>query len=63
MSRVLRAVDKLPRAEQEAVRLCLLGEVPTADAAVVLGVTEVSVRSRLSRARARLRELLPEDLS
>ncbi|MFI9388000.1 RNA polymerase sigma factor [Kutzneria sp. NPDC052558] len=62
MSRVLRAVDLLPRAEQEAVRLCLLGEIPTADAAAVLGVTEVSVRSRLSRARARLRELLQEEL-
>ncbi|MEV6612234.1 sigma-70 family RNA polymerase sigma factor [Kutzneria sp. NPDC051319] len=62
MSRVLLAVDRLPRAEQEAVRLCLLGDVPTADAAAVLGVAEVTVRSRLSRARARLRELLQEEV-
>jgi RNA polymerase sigma factor (sigma-70 family) len=62
MSRVLLAVDQLPRAEQEAVRLCLLGDVSTADAAVVLGVAEVSVRSRLSRARARLRSLLQEEV-
>ncbi|MBA8922989.1 RNA polymerase sigma-70 factor (ECF subfamily) [Kutzneria viridogrisea] len=62
-SRVLAAVDRLPRAEQEAVRLCLLGEVSTADAAAVLGIAEVTVRSRLSRARARLRELLPEETS
>jgi RNA polymerase sigma-70 factor (ECF subfamily) len=62
LSRVLRAVEQLPRAEQEAVRLCLIGEVPTADAAAVLGVAEVTVRSRLSRARARLRELLQEEV-
>ena len=62
LSRVLRAVDRLPRSEQEAVRLCLLGEVSTADAAEVLGLSEVSVRSRLSRARSRLRELLKEEV-
>jgi RNA polymerase sigma-70 factor (ECF subfamily) len=57
-ARVLRAVRALPRAEREAVELCLLGEVPTADAAELLGLAEVSVRSRLSRARARLRTSL-----
>lgn len=55
MARVLAAVQALPRAEREAVELCLLGDVTTADAAELLGVAEVSVRSRLSRARARLR--------
>ena len=62
MSRVLQAVDQLPCAEQEAVRLCLIGEVSTTDAAAVLGVAEVTVRSRLSRARTRLRELLQEEV-
>lgn len=58
MRRVLTAVRALPKAERQAVELCLLGEVPTADAAQLLGVAEVSVRSRLSRARARLRTVL-----
>jgi len=44
-----------PRAEREAVELCLLGDLSTADAAELLGVAEASVRSRISRARARLR--------
>ncbi|WP_436502252.1 RNA polymerase sigma factor [Actinokineospora sp. HUAS TT18] len=55
---VADAVRGLPKAEREAVELCLLGEVSTADAALLLGVAEVSVRSRLSRARARLRTKL-----
>lgn len=60
MTRILAAVRSLPRAERQAVELCLLGELPTADAAELLGVAEVSVRSRLSRARARLRTKLKE---
>jgi RNA polymerase sigma-70 factor (ECF subfamily) len=60
MARILAAVRALPRAERQAVELCLLGELPTADAAELLGVAEVSVRSRLSRARGRLRTQLKE---
>jgi RNA polymerase sigma-70 factor (ECF subfamily) len=60
MVRILAAVRSLPRAERQAVELCLLGELPTADAAELLGVAEVSVRSRLSRARAKLRTKLEE---
>lgn len=52
---VLAQVRQLPKAEREAVELCLLGELSTADAAELLGVAEVSVRARISRARARLR--------
>ena len=44
MVRVLAAVRTLPRAERQAVELCLLGDLPAADAAVVLGIAEVSVR-------------------
>ncbi|MFE9749749.1 RNA polymerase sigma factor [Saccharothrix saharensis] len=55
LRRVLEVVRSLPRAEREAVELVLLGELSTAEAAEVLGVAEVSVRSRISRARARLR--------
>lgn len=61
LRRVLAAVDRLPRSEREVVRLCLLGEVSTADAARLLGIAEASVRARVSRARARLRELIEED--
>jgi RNA polymerase sigma-70 factor (ECF subfamily) len=60
MRRVLEAVRALPKAERAAVELCLLGELSTADAAELLGVAEVSVRSRISRARARLRTVLKE---
>jgi RNA polymerase sigma-70 factor (ECF subfamily) len=60
MARVLAAVRSLPHAERQAVELCLLGELSTADAAELLGVAEVSVRSRISRARARLRATLEE---
>ncbi|MCO1578583.1 RNA polymerase sigma factor [Crossiella sp. SN42] len=62
LRKVLAAVDELPRAEREAVQLCLLGELSIAEAAEALGVAEVSVRSRISRARSRLRGLLEEEL-
>ena len=52
---VLVEVRRLPRAEREAVELCLIGDVSTADAAELLGVAEASVRARISRARNRLR--------
>lgn len=55
---VLDAVDKLPKGERQAVELCLLGELSTAETAEVLGIAEVSVRARVSRARSRLRGLL-----
>jgi len=58
---VLEAVERLPRAEREAVELVLLGELSTAQAAEALGVAEVSVRSRISRARTRLRKQLSFD--
>jgi RNA polymerase sigma factor (sigma-70 family) len=58
LKEVMAAVTRLPRAEREAVELVLLGELPTSSAAEVLGVAEASVRARVSRARARLRNLL-----
>lgn len=60
MADVLAAVRSLPRAERQAVELCLLGELSTPDAAELLGVAESSVRARISRARARLRTTLKE---
>lgn len=61
LERVLTAVRRLPRAERQAVELCVLGRMPTADVAELLGLAEVTVRSRLSRARARLRDLTEGD--
>ncbi|MDX8055409.1 sigma-70 family RNA polymerase sigma factor [Lentzea sp. BCCO 10_0798] len=58
---VVAAIAKLPASEREIAQLCLLGDVSTADAAALLGITESSVRARVSRTRARLRDLTPED--
>jgi RNA polymerase sigma-70 factor (ECF subfamily) len=57
---VLDAVARLPRSEREAVELVLIGELPVGEAAAVLGLAEASVRSRVSRARSRLRGALEE---
>jgi RNA polymerase sigma-70 factor, ECF subfamily len=55
LRRVIDAVGLLPAAQREVAELCLLGDLPVADAALHLGVAEATVRSHLSRARARLR--------
>ena len=60
MKQVAEAIRRLPPGERAAFELCLLGEVETADAAVVLGISEASLRTRLSRARARVRTYLEE---
>jgi RNA polymerase sigma factor (sigma-70 family) len=61
LARVLAAVDDLPRAQREAVQLCLLGETRVEDAADILGITVHSVQSRLHRARARLQQAVTEE--
>jgi RNA polymerase sigma factor (sigma-70 family) len=61
LRRVLAAVGRLPRAEREAVQLCLLGGTPVEDAAALWGIAASSVHSRLARARARLHDLVLED--
>jgi RNA polymerase sigma-70 factor (ECF subfamily) len=59
MGRALELVARLPRREQEVFALCAWSELSYEDAAVALGIPVGTVRSRLSRARARLRELDP----
>jgi RNA polymerase sigma-70 factor (ECF subfamily) len=59
---VLAAIQSLPRSERRVAELCLLGELPAADAAELLGIAEGTVRSQLSRARTRLRTTLKESL-
>lgn len=61
MASVLAAVRQLSRAEREAVALCLWSGVSYAEAAAVLGISEGAVRSRVSRARARLAWIVSDD--
>lgn len=56
--KVRLAMASLPLAQRRAVELCVVAELPTADAAAALGVSEGAVRSNLSRGRARLRAIL-----
>jgi RNA polymerase sigma factor (sigma-70 family) len=58
MAAVLRLVDQLPPQEQDALALCAWSCLSYEDAAIALGVPVGTVRSRLSRARDHLRELL-----
>lgn len=55
---VAAALQRLPRRDRDVAELCLLHGLTTAAAAVALGIPEGTVKSRLSRARARLRRLL-----
>ena len=56
--RVLNAVMALPLPQREAVYLHYYEGYPTRQIAAITGSTDVAVRRRLSRARARLREEL-----
>jgi RNA polymerase sigma-70 factor (ECF subfamily) len=57
MRRVLELVATLPRIDQDVLALCGWDGLSYAEVATVLGIPVGTVRSRLSRARARLREL------
>lgn len=56
--RLVEAIRQLPASQRRAIELCLLGDMPQPDAAQVLGISEVTLRSNLSRGRARLREMV-----
>jgi RNA polymerase sigma factor (sigma-70 family) len=58
MRATLRTIAKLPRREQEVLALCAWAGLSYEDAALALGLPVGTVRSRLSRARARVRELM-----
>ena len=51
-----RAIDRLPDHERETLMLVVLEDLSYDDAAAVLGVRAGTVKSRVSRARARLRD-------
>lgn len=57
-----RAFDLLPEQEQEVVVLVGLEGMPYEDAALALGVPMGTVKSRLSRARKRLRRLMDGEI-
>ena len=60
MHDVLRLVSALPRRERDVLALCAWSELSYEETAVALDIPVGTVRSRLSRARARLRELRGE---
>lgn len=55
LDRVARTLGRLPSAQRDAFILVAIDRVSYADATLVLGVPDGTVRSRVSRARARLR--------
>jgi RNA polymerase sigma-70 factor (ECF subfamily) len=57
--RALALLARLPRREQEVFALCAWSGLSYEDAAVALHIPVGTVRSRVSRARARLQELDP----
>jgi RNA polymerase sigma-70 factor (ECF subfamily) len=59
MRGLLGTLSRLPREQQDVVALCLWSELSYEEAAAALGVPVGTVRSRLSRARAALREPTP----
>lgn len=56
MRSLLHALAALPRRERDVLALCRFAGLSYEEAAVALGIPVGTVRSRLSRARARLRE-------
>ena len=56
MAQLLDRLESLPRIELEVLSLCAWEDLSPKEAAVALGVPETTVRTRLHRARKRLRE-------
>ncbi|MET8541651.1 sigma-70 family RNA polymerase sigma factor [Kitasatospora sp. NPDC004799] len=62
LAAVRRALARLRKAEREVFGLCVLAGLDYGSAAEALGVPIGTVRSRLSRARTKLRALVDEEL-
>lgn len=56
--RLREAIANLPEDQQEALILTQLEKVPYEEAAQALGVSEGTVKSRVNRAKARLKEII-----
>ncbi|MEU6731795.1 RNA polymerase sigma factor [Streptomyces physcomitrii] len=63
LAAVQQALSRLRRPEREVLALCVWSGMDYAQAAAALGVPVGTVRSRLSRARARLRRLTDGELA
>ncbi|WP_406011432.1 RNA polymerase sigma factor [Streptomyces sp. NBC_00637] len=61
LAEVRRVLGRLRRHEREVIALCVWGGLDYTQAAEALGVPVGTVRSRLSRARARLREIVERE--
>ncbi|MGW0873516.1 RNA polymerase sigma factor [Streptomyces sp. NPDC002740] len=61
LAEVRRVLGRLRRHEREVIALCVWGGLDYAQAAEALGVPVGTVRSRLSRARTRLREIVERE--
>ncbi|HUO69296.1 MAG TPA: RNA polymerase sigma factor [Solirubrobacteraceae bacterium] len=61
MQRVLALLSELPQRELDVFVLCAWSELSYEDASIALGIPIGTVRSRLARARAHLRELGIDD--
>ncbi|WP_189941582.1 RNA polymerase sigma factor [Streptomyces aurantiogriseus] len=61
LAEVQRVLKRLRRHEREVIALCVWAGLDYAQAAEALGVPVGTVRSRLSRARARLREFVERE--
>ncbi len=57
-TRVLREMERLPKAERQALLLSAVNEMSAAEMAAVLGRSESAVRALVFRARTRLKERL-----
>ena len=58
LAAVAQAIARLPTPLKEPLILCTVDGLSQADAALVLGVTEKAIETRIRRARARLSEIL-----
>ena len=59
--RLREAITLLPEDQREALIMTQLEKVPYEEAARTLGVSEGTVKSRVNRAKARLKEILSEE--
>ena len=58
LERTLGALDRLPRRHREALLLVAAGQLDTASAAGILGISRSALKMRVHRARKQLQHLM-----